>query len=130
VPLSRGGDAGGERETHEAAGREADALAQADDRVEHGTRGARQRRAVERCGIAGLRAASEEARAVGLPLHGPCVRPRAQRMHGQEPGSSADRGRRAAQQRGALRQVSGLDEQLAERRMGEVVGGRARTISA
>ncbi len=64
------GDAGRKREAHLPAGGDAHAPAQAQDRVEHRSRGARERPAVERNGVFGRASATEESRAVGLPLDG------------------------------------------------------------
>ena len=103
---------------------EAHALPQADDGVEHGTGRPAERSAVERDGLRRGSAAAQESRAARLPLGGRlCTaldaehveRPRARLGRRSWP-AAADDGR-------ARRQVLGLDEQLAERRMGEVVLG-------
>ena len=50
-----GGDAGGERDAHERAGRQPHAIAQRRHRIEHGAGRARQRAAVERDRVGGDR---------------------------------------------------------------------------
>ena len=115
--------AGGERHADDGARREPDALAQRADRIEHGAGGARERAAVERDRIGRRAAAAEEARAVGFPLDGAAQTRSVDAEHVEaDHGDSSARARPPAeQQAGALRIELGLDEQLAERRVREVV---------
>ncbi len=62
------GDARREGEAGEGAGREPQPRPQAENRVEHGARGAGERAPVERDGIVGAAPASQESHPVGLPL--------------------------------------------------------------
>ena len=117
-----GGHAGGEREPHGGARRQPDALAKADDGIEHEAGRTRQRASVERRGIAGAAAPPQEARAIGFPFERP-LRP-ASRLSAWNAHAAALAGiprPPMAEQRGAVGEVLGLDEQLAERRMREVV---------
>ena len=100
----------------------ADALPQAEDRIEHEAGGARQRPAVERDGILERAAAADEARAIGFPFER-TVRPSFEAQHVHRPGAGIARVARAAMadQRAALGQELGFDEQLAERRMREII---------
>ena len=86
---------------------------------------ARERPAVERDRVLGRAPAADEARAVGLPLDR-AVDAVLDAQHVHRPrGRLVGRARAAtAQQRGALGTVLGLEEQLEERRVGEIVGGR------
>ena len=116
---------GTRREGHagEAAGLEADTLAQADHRVEHGAGRACQRAAVERDGRRHGAAAAEEPDAARLPLGlGRGVTVEAEDV--ECPGACLVNrsGTATADERRALGQVLGLHEELAERRMREVVG--------
>ena len=115
----------GEGQPHEAAGRQANALPQADDGIEHDAGRAGERAAVEGLRVLGTAPAAQEARAVGLPFHR-ALRPafQAQDVNGPGPGLVGGARPPMAEERRALGQVLGLDEQLAERGMGQVVGGR------
>ena len=122
--LARRGRAGGERQADVAAGREPDALAQADDGIQDDPGRARQRIAVERERILGAAAAPEEARPVGLPLERP-LGPALERQDVDRPDRRLVAARPAvAQERPALGQELGLDEELGEGRVGQVVGRR------
>ena len=85
---------------------------------------------VERHGILGAAAAAQEARAVGLPFHRP-LHPPLDAQHVDRPHARLvrERGPPGADQGGALGQVLGLDEQLAEGRVGQVVGRRGQRRS-
>ena len=74
-------------------------------------------------GSPALAAAAEEARAIGFPFDRP-LRPAFEAQHVERPRRRLLRIARPpmAEQRGAVGQVFGLEEQLAERRMREVVG--------
>ena len=108
-----------------APGRKADALAQRRNRIEHRAGRAGQRPAVERHRVGRRSAAAEEARAIGLPLDGAAERgPSTPSTWKPTIGDSSAAARPAAEEEaGALRIEFGLDEQLAERRMREVVLG-------
>ena len=118
------GAAGREGHPHDAARREPHAIAQRGDRVEDGAGGARERAPVEREGVRGGPAAPDEARAVGLPLDRAAEAP-LDAEHVERPERRLVRPARptAEQQAGALRVEFRFDEQLAERRVGEVVLG-------
>ena len=116
---------GGERQPHEAARGEADALAQADDGIEHGARRAGERAAVEGLRVLGPAPAAQEARAVGLPFHRPLRPPfQAEDVHAPRAATSSARARPPpADEGGDLGQVLRLHEELHEGGMGQVVGG-------
>ena len=59
----------GECHAHKSARRQADAIAERRDRVEHGARRARQRPAIERNRIRRRSAAANELRTIGFPFH-------------------------------------------------------------
>ena len=117
-------DAGGKDDPHGGAGRQPEPLAHRADRIEH--------RAVVRTGPAFERrrigvgaAAADEARTIGLPLDR-AAQPRA--IHAKDVEAHhrrlVRRPRAAAEnESGALRVELGLDEQLAECRVREVVFG-------
>ena len=123
--LSGGRHPRGEGQPHEAARREANALAQADHGVEHDAGRAGKRAPVEGLRVVGTAPAPEEARAVGLPFHG-TLGPAFEAQDVNRPGAGLVRGARPpmTEEGGALRKVLRLDEQLAERGVGQVVGGR------
>ena len=109
----------------EAAGSEPDALAEADDGIEHDAGRAGERAAVER-----LRDRRGPARGRGSARDRSPIRPgpaAGLRGSGRGPPTPPARPSVArapmAEQRGALGQVLRLEEQLAEGRMREVVGG-------
>ena len=112
-------------------GSKANALAQADDRIEHGAGGAGQRAPVERHWVLGTASAAEEPQPVGLPFDGALHPPLdAQHVHCPHPGLVRRARAPRAHQRRALREVLRFDEQLPERRMGQVVGqGRERDLA-
>ena len=124
-PIGR--DAGGEGDPHERTRRQPHPLAQRRHRIEHRAGRARQRAAVERDGIGRRAPAAEESRAVGLPFDG-AAKPAVDAQHVKGPGRRLVGGARAPaeEQAGALRVVLRLDEQLAERGVGEVVLRAAR----
>ena len=97
-------------------------LAHRRHRIEHRAGRAGQRAAVERGGVGRRTPAAEEPRAVGLPLDG-AAQPPVDAEHVEGPRRRLVGGARAPaeQQAGALRVVLGLDEQLPERGVGEVV---------
>ena len=106
--LALAGHAGREGQPHEAAGGQADALPQADDGIEDGARGPRQRPAVEGHGVVRLPAPAQEARAVRLPLHGALQAAlHAQRVDRDSGFSSARARTPPAEQGRALGQVLG-----------------------
>ena len=110
-----------------APGRQAHAFAQRGNRIEHRAGRARQRAAVERRRVGRRAAAAEEARAIGLPFDGAAQAP-VDAEHVERPDRRLVRAARppAEEEAGALRVELGLDEQLAERRMREVVLGRCQ----
>ena len=118
-------DAGGERHAHEGARRQPHALAQRGDRIEHRAGRAGQRAAVERERVGERAAAAEEPRAIGLPLDGAAEAGHRRRARGTPTtgASSAARGRRLNSRPALCAIELGLDEQLAERRVREVVLG-------
>ena len=81
-------------------------------------------------GIAGLRPRPRKRARSVSHSSGPCGRPsRLSAWNAQAAGLVGIARPPMAQQRGAVRQVLGLDEQLAERRMGEIVDRRRRARS-
>ena len=120
------GRAGGERHAREPPRLEAQALPEAHHRIEDRAGRARQRFALERRGIRRRPAAPDELGAAGFPL-GRRERPPLHVQHVEGPGSGLGRRSRAAaaDERGRIRHVLGLHEQLAERWMGQVIGRRA-----
>ena len=121
------GHAGRETEPHRAARRKPDPLAKADDRIEHDAGRARERASVERRpGCRGFGRGRGSARGRSPTRPGPAARPSRLSAWKAHAGASAGIPRPSmAQQGGAVGQVLGLDEELAERRVGEVVRGRA-----
>ena len=109
----------------DGARRQPDALAQRADRVEHGAGRARQRAAVEHDRVGRRAAAADEARPIGLPFDRAAQARAVDAEHVEaDERRFVGRARPAAeQQAGALRIELGLDEQLAERRVREVVLG-------
>ena len=117
--------AGGETEPHRPARRNPDPLTQADNRIEDDAGGAGERASVERQRPCGAPAASEKTRAIGFPFDRTLrASLQAQRMERPRAGVAGIARPAMTQQRGAVGQVLGFDEDLAERRMGEVVGRR------
>jgi len=117
--------AGGKAEPHGPAGWNPDSLTQADNRIEDDAGGAGERVSVERQRPRGAPAAPEKARAIGFPFD------RTLRASLEAQGMERPRARVAGvagpamtEQRSAVGQVLGFDEDLAERRMGEVVRRR------
>ncbi len=117
------GDARREGEAGEGAGREPQPRPQAEDRVEHGARGAGERAPIEGDGIVGAAPASQESHPVGLPLdrclHSP--------VDGQDVKGEERRVVRAAlaapREKGrALLHPLGLDKELPEGGVRDVVG--------
>ena len=121
--LPRGRHSRGEGEPHEPARRETNALPQADHGVEHDSGGAGERASIEGLGILGAASAAQETAAIGLPLHRP-LRPAFEAQDVDGPGGGLVRPPRPpmAEEGGALGQVLGLDEQLAEGGVGQIVG--------
>ena len=116
-------DAGGKGHADDGAWRQPDALAQRADRVEHCAGRARQRAAIEDDRSGGRAPAADEARPIRFPFDRTA---QARTVHAEH--VEADerrfigRARPAAEQEaGALRIELGLDEQLPERRVREVV---------
>ena len=124
--LAVGRDPGRERHAYEAAGGQAYALAQADDRIQHRADGAGQRAAVEGDRVLRRASAAEEPGAVALPLHGPLHAPfHAQHVHGKQARFLRRPRPAAAEESRAVGDVLGLQEQLAEGGVGEIVGREA-----
>ena len=116
-----------EGQAQETTGGQTDALSQADDRVQHGPRGAREGPPVEGHRILGAAAAAQEPPAVGLPFHRPLHPPlHAQHVDRPHAGLLPGAGSSGADKGGALWQVLGLDEELAEDGMGQVFGDRGQ----
>ena len=117
------GHPGGEGEPHHRARREAHALPQAHDGIEQDAGGARERAAVERLRILRASTAAQEPPAVALPLHRPLRPPLlADDVHREQPLVLRRARPPAAEQRVALRDVLRFHEELAEGRVGEIVG--------
>ena len=119
------GECGGERHACGAAGRKANRLAEADDRIEDGAGRVRERAAAaDGDGIGEGAAPSDEPRAVGLVFGcGTDAAAAAEHMnqvHAVGPGPGAAR----AEQRVPLGHGRRFDEEIAERRVGEVGGAR------
>ena len=123
---ARGSDDGPEGDARHVSGRDRDAVAEREDRVEHGADRIRQRLPFHCRGVADVAAAAEEAGAVGLVLRlggelafhdgemsGPDLR-----LLGRAAAARGD-------ERAELGKILGLDEHLREGGMG-VVGGRRR----
>ena len=121
--LPAGGHPGGEGHPGHATGGEPDALAEAGDGIEQDAGRAGEGPPVERLRVPGASPAAQEARPVGLPLHGSLGAPLLA-DDVKSPGRRVVGGTRTpvAEDRGALRHVLRFDEQLAEGRMGQVVG--------
>ncbi len=121
---ARGGGAGRERQSYATLRCDAHAAAQAQHRVEHRSVRARERAAVERTGVLRCAAPAHEAHAVGFPFDR-AVHAVLGADHVHRPGRKLVGGARppAAQQCRAFRKVFGLEEQLEERRVREIVGG-------
>ena len=104
--LPGGRHARGEGQPHEAARREANALPQADDGVEHEPGRAGEGASVERLRVLGTAPAAQEARAVGLPFHRP-LRPAFQAQDVNRPRRRLVRQRAAADGRAGRRSREG-----------------------
>ena len=125
APASLSAECGGERHARGAAGRQANRLAQADDRIEDGAGRVRERAAAaDGDGIGERAAPPDEPRAVGLVFgRGADAAAAAEHMnqvHAVGPGPGPAR----ADQRVPLGHGRRFDEQIAERRMREVGGAR------
>jgi len=112
----------GVTQTRRAAGWQPDALAQADNRIQHNARGARQRASVERLRIVRRAAAAQEPCAIGFPLQRP-LRTAFETQGVKRPGLGVARITAApvAHERAAVRVVLGLDEEFAKGRVRMVV---------
>ena len=114
-----------EGQAHESTGCQTDALSQADDRVQHGPRGAGEGPPVEGHRILGAAAAAQEPLAVGFPFHRPLHPPvHAQHVDRPHAGLVPGAGSPGANQGGALGQVLGFHEELAEGGVGQVLADR------
>ncbi len=122
------GDTGREGDAGEPAGSEPQPGAQGEDRIEHRAGRPGERATVQGLRVAGPAPATEESHAVGFPLDLRLRRP----LDGESVVTDHCRIVRRAQpaprqQRGALGDPLGLDEELAEGRVGDVLGDRAQT---
>ena len=120
--LAIGRDASGERETRESPRLQPHPLPQADDRIEHRAGGTRERATVQRDGTVVAAAPAQKTRPAAFPFGrrlGSSID--AERVEG--PGGRLGCGAwpASAEQSGTVRQVLGLDEQLAEGRVRHVV---------
>ena len=125
--FAAGGHTRGERHPGHPSRRQPNALPQAEDGVEQDARRAGEGAAVEGLGIPRAAAPTQEDGPVALPFHGP-LRPalQAHDVHGPDVGFVRGPGTPPGQESGALRQVFRLDEELAEGRVGQVVGRRGQ----
>src|SRR4051812_43979003 len=108
------------------AGWQTDPLAKTQDRIEHVTGGTGECAAVERRRPFGAASAAEEPASIRLVLHLPLAAAlEAEDVHHPRSRVATVSRTAAAQEGKRIRQVLRLDEQLAERRMREILGRRS-----
>ena len=120
--LAIGGHPGRETNPHRSTRRQPDALAQAEDRIEHESGCSGQCSTIEGDRVLGGAAAADEAGAIGLPFDRP-VRAAFEAEDVDGPGARIAAIARAAMtdQRAPVRQEFGLDEKFSKCRVREVV---------